>query len=81
MLQSFMPRFYREIADGKVAEAMVTLLKDFGALFLPRSLQPVVNIAPRSVLVWLFRQLLRRDAEPFHAKPSAQNMIVSRQWL
>lgn len=63
MLQSFMPRFDREIADGKVAEAMVTLLKDFGALFLPGSLQPVVNIAPRSVLVWLFRQLLRRDAE------------------
>ena len=42
---------------------MVTLLKDFGALFLPGSLQPVVNIAPRSVLVWLFRQILRRDAE------------------
>ena len=63
MLQSFMPRFDREIADGKVAEAMVTLLKDFGALFLSGSLQPVVEIAPRSVLVWLFRQILRRDAE------------------
>jgi pimeloyl-ACP methyl ester carboxylesterase len=63
MLQSFMPRFDREIADGKVAEAIVTLLKDFGALFLPVSLQPVVNIAPRSVLVWLFGQILRRDAE------------------
>jgi len=63
MLQSFMPRFDREIADGKVAEAMVTLLKDFGALLLPGSLQPVVEIAPRSVLAWLFRQILRRDAE------------------
>jgi len=63
MLQSFMPRFDREIAEGKVAEAMVTLLKDFGALLLPGSLQPVVEIAPRSVLAWLFRQILRRDAE------------------
>jgi len=63
MLQSFMPRFDREIANGMVAEAMVTLLKDFGALFLPGSLQPVVEIAPRSVLVWLSRQILRRDAE------------------
>jgi len=63
MLQSFMPRFDREIAEGKVAEAMVTLLKDFGALFLPASLQPAVKIAPRFVLVWLFRQILRRDAE------------------
>ena len=63
MLQSFMPQFDREIAEGKVAEAMVTLLKDFGALFLPGSLQPVIDIAPRSVLVWLFRQILRRDAE------------------
>lgn len=62
-LDSFMPRFDREIAEGKVAEAMVTLLNDFGALFLPGSLQPVVKIAPRSVLVWLFRQIMRRDAE------------------
>lgn len=63
MLQSFMPRFDRELGEGKVAEAMVTLLKDFGALFLPQSLQSVVEIAPRSALVWLSRQILRRDAE------------------
>ena len=63
MLQSFMPRFDREIGEGKIADATVTLLKDFGALFLPGALQPVVNIAPRSVLVWLSRQILRRDAK------------------
>ncbi|MGZ4882251.1 MAG: alpha/beta fold hydrolase [Halobacteriota archaeon] len=62
MMQSFMPRFDQEIAAGKVAEATITLLKDFGAIFLPGSLQPVVALTPRSVLVWLFRQYLRRDA-------------------
>ncbi len=63
MLQSFMPRFDREIGEGKIADATVTLLKDFGALFLPGALQPVVNIAPRSVLAWLSREILRRDAK------------------
>jgi len=63
MMQSFMPRFDREIADGKVAEAMVTLLKDFGGIFLPGYLQPVVVITPRIMLVRLFSWVLRRDAE------------------
>ncbi|MDD1720979.1 MAG: alpha/beta hydrolase [Euryarchaeota archaeon] len=63
MLSSFMPRFDREIAEGKVAEAMVTLLKDFGGVFLPGYLQPLVAITPRFVLVRLFTGLLRRDAE------------------
>ena len=63
MLQSFLPRFDREIGEGKIADATVTLLKDFGALFLPGALQPVVNIAPRSVLAWLSREILRRDAK------------------
>lgn len=58
-----MSRFDREIAEGKLAGAMVTLLKDFGAVFLPGSLQPALALAPRSVLVWLFRQYLRRGAE------------------
>ncbi|MGZ4949317.1 MAG: alpha/beta fold hydrolase, partial [Halobacteriota archaeon] len=60
---SFMPRFDREIAEGKVAEAMVTLLKDFGGIFLPGYLQPLVAITPRFVLVRLFRWFLHRDAE------------------
>jgi pimeloyl-ACP methyl ester carboxylesterase len=60
---SFMPRFDREIAEGKVAEAMVTLLKDFGGIFLPVYLQPLVAITPRFVLVPLFRWILHRDAE------------------
>jgi pimeloyl-ACP methyl ester carboxylesterase len=63
MMESFMPRFDQEIAAGRVAEATITLLKDFGAVFLPGSLQPVVALAPRSVLVWLFRRYLQRDAE------------------
>ena len=63
MLQSFMPQFDREIAEDKIAEAMVTLLRDFGALFLPESLRPLVTVAPRFALVWLFKQILRRDAQ------------------
>lgn len=33
MLESFMPRFERDIAEGKVAEEAVTILKDFGHIF------------------------------------------------
>ena len=63
MMQSFMPRFDREIAEGRVAEAMVTLLKDFGGIFLPGYLQPLVTITPRVMLVGLFSWVLRRDAQ------------------
>jgi len=60
---SFMPRFDREIAEGKVAEATVTLLKDFGGYFLPGSMQSLIVIAPRFLLVRVFRGVLRNDAK------------------
>jgi pimeloyl-ACP methyl ester carboxylesterase len=63
MLSSFMSQFDREIAEGKVAEASATLLKDFGGYFLPGSAQPLVAIIPRFALVRLFRWILQRDAE------------------
>jgi pimeloyl-ACP methyl ester carboxylesterase len=63
MLESFMPRFDREIAEGKVAEAAVTLLKDFGAYFLPGSFQPLIAVIPRLALVRLFKRYLRSDAK------------------
>ncbi len=63
MMESFMPQFDREISEGKEAEAMVTLLKDFGGVFLPGYFQPLVAITPRGVLVRLFRWVLRRDTE------------------
>ncbi len=62
-MESFMPQLDSEIAEGKSAEAMVTLLKDFGGVFLPGYLQPLVALTPRGVLVRVFRWILRRDAE------------------
>jgi pimeloyl-ACP methyl ester carboxylesterase len=62
-LLSFMPRFDEEIAEGKVAEATVTLLKDFGGFFLPASVQSVLVILPRFLLVRIFRWLFKNDAK------------------
>ena len=60
---SFMPQFDREIAEGKVAEATATLLKDFGGYFLPGSIQPLIAIIPRFLLIGAFRRLMRNDAK------------------
>jgi pimeloyl-ACP methyl ester carboxylesterase len=58
-----MPQFDREIAEGKVAEATATLLKDFGRYFLPGSIQPLIAIIPRFLLIGAFRRLMRNDAK------------------
>lgn len=58
---SFMPRFEEEIAEGKVAEAMVTFSKDFGKYFGP--IQSLLAILPRFLLVRIFKQVLRNDAK------------------
>jgi pimeloyl-ACP methyl ester carboxylesterase len=60
---SFMPRFDQEIAEGKVAEASVTLTKDFGKFFLPRSIQSLLTILPRFLLVRFYVWFLRNDAK------------------
>ena len=49
---SFMKRFDREIADGKLADATVTMLKDFGIYF---GVPSYITGLPRSILVGIFR--------------------------
>jgi pimeloyl-ACP methyl ester carboxylesterase len=58
---SFMPRFDREVAEGKVAEAGVTFSKDFGKYFGP--IQSLLDIFPRFLLVRIFTRFLRNDAK------------------
>jgi pimeloyl-ACP methyl ester carboxylesterase len=60
---SFMPRFNQEIAEGKVAEASVTLTKDFGKFFLPGSIQFLIAILPRFVLARFYTWFMRNDAK------------------
>ncbi len=58
---SFLPRFDREIAEGKVAEAMVTFVKNFAQQFEKKLL--LLSILPRPLLVRFFSFYLRRDAK------------------
>jgi len=60
---SFMPRFDSEIAEGKVAEASVTLTKDFGKFFLPESIQFFIAILPRFLLARFYTWFMRNDAK------------------
>src|SRR5450759_5002316 len=60
---AFMPRFDQEIAEGKVAEASVTLTNDFGKFFLPGSIQFLIAILPRFVLVRFYTWFMRNDAK------------------
>ena len=61
MGHSFLPRFDQEIADGKMAEAMVTFTKDFARHVEPR--ESLLGILPRFLLVRVFKRFLRNDAE------------------
>jgi len=54
---SFMPRFDREIAEGKLADATVTQLKDFGKYFVPSWITGL----PRFLLVLFFKLYYRNE--------------------
>lgn len=58
-----MPRFDQEIAEGTVAEATVTLTKDFGKFLLPPSIQSLFTILPRFALERFYAWFLRNDAK------------------
>jgi pimeloyl-ACP methyl ester carboxylesterase len=49
---SFMPRFDREISEGKLVDATVTMLKDFGIYF---GVPSYITGLPRFLLVIIFR--------------------------
>lgn len=55
---SFMPRFDREIAEGKLADATVTMLKDFGIYF---GLPSWITGLPRFVLESIFKLYYRYE--------------------
>jgi pimeloyl-ACP methyl ester carboxylesterase len=56
---SFVPQFDEEIAEGKLSEATVTMLKDFGIYF---GLPKWITGLPRSVLVGLFKFYYAMDS-------------------
>lgn len=56
-IMSFMPRFDKEIAQGKLAEATVTQLKDFGKYFVPSWITGL----PRYLLVMFFKLYFRNE--------------------
>jgi pimeloyl-ACP methyl ester carboxylesterase len=69
---SFMPRFDREIAEGKVAEAMVTFIKNFAKQFEKKVL--LLSILPRPLLarflsfyLWIDARNVKGDDVPFQA--------------
>lgn len=57
---SFMPRFDREIAEGKLPDATVTMLKDFGIYF---GVPSWITGLPRSLLVKLFSWYFSRESK------------------
>ena len=73
---SFMPRFDQEIAEGKVAEASVTLTKDFGKFFLPGSIQSLLTILPRFLLVRFYEWFLRNDAKNVKGDDVPLQMLI-----
>ena len=58
---SYMPRFDREIGEGKVAEAMVTFIKGFAKHLEAR--ESLLSMLPRFLLVRVCTRFLRDDAE------------------
>jgi pimeloyl-ACP methyl ester carboxylesterase len=58
---SYMPRFEREIEEGKVAEAMATFTKGFAKHLPPR--ESLLHILPRFLLVRVCTRFLRDDAK------------------
>ena len=56
-IMSFMPRFDKEIAQGKLADATVTQLKDFGKYFVPSWITGL----PRFLLVMFFKLYYRNE--------------------
>lgn len=56
---SFVPKFDKEIEEGKISDATVTMLKDFGIYF---GLPKWITSLPRSVLVRLFQMYYAIDA-------------------
>jgi pimeloyl-ACP methyl ester carboxylesterase len=58
VILSFMPRFDREIAEGKLADATVTMLKDFGIYF---GLPSWITGLPRFVLESIFKLYYRYE--------------------
>jgi pimeloyl-ACP methyl ester carboxylesterase len=61
MVPSFMPRFDQEIAEGKVAEAMVTFIKNFAKQFEKKLL--LLSILPRPLLARFLSLYLWIDAK------------------
>jgi pimeloyl-ACP methyl ester carboxylesterase len=66
---SFMPRFDQEIAEGKLADATVTMLKDFGIYF---GVLLWITGLPRFLLVFMFNlyfwiesRIVKGDDVPF----------------
>jgi len=71
-ISSFLPRFDREIAEGKVAEAMVTFIKNFAKQFEKKVL--LFSILPRPLLarflslyLWIDAKNVKGDDVPFQA--------------
>ena len=70
MLESFVPRFDQEIAEGKMAEAMVTFVKNFAKDFEPR--ERLLSMLPRFLLARMLAPLnettdIEGDDVPFQA--------------
>jgi pimeloyl-ACP methyl ester carboxylesterase len=71
-ISSFMPRFDREIAEGKVVQAMVTFMKNFAKQFEKKVL--LLSILPRPLLAlflsfyfWYESKTVKGDDVPFKA--------------
>jgi len=71
-ISSFMPRFDREIAEGKVVQAMVTFMKNFAKQFEKKVL--LLSILPRPLLAlflsfyfWCESKTVKGDDVPFKA--------------
>lgn len=59
-LLAFVPKFDKEIEEGKLSDATVTMLKDFGIYF---GLPKWITSLPRSVLVGLFQMYYAIDSK------------------
>jgi pimeloyl-ACP methyl ester carboxylesterase len=70
---SFMPKFDQEIADGKIAEATVTMLKDFGIYF---GLPTWITGLPRFLLVSLFKIYYRIESGTVKGDDVSFNVLV-----
>lgn len=57
VLDKFIPRYEREIAEGKVVSAFITVIKGLGV-------SPLLNIMPRFVMLPVLKLASRNDKEP-----------------